>query len=127
LPRYGSLDNQWEHIVKRGVWAVGLCLCGWAVAAAAAAAAQVDIPAAEALAKKSGCLKCHSVTRKKEAPPYREIAAKYKGKPDAEQQLFKHLTTNPKVKVDDKEELHDNLKTRNEAEIRNVIRWILSR
>jgi len=91
------------------------------------ARAQVDAPAAEALAKKSGCLKCHSMTQKKDAPSYREIAAKYKGKPDAEKVLLKHLTTNPKVKVDDKEEEHDSLKTKNEAEINNVVRWILSR
>jgi cytochrome c len=90
------------------------------------AAAEVDAAAAQALMKKSGCFKCHSVTAKKEGPPYRETAAKYKGKPDAEQKLYTHLTTNPKVKVDDKEELHDSLKTKNEAEIRNVVKWILS-
>lgn len=93
----------------------------------AAAQTPVDASAAEALAKKSGCLKCHSITQKKEAPPYKEVAAKYKGKPDAEQVLFKHATTNPKVKVDGKEEEHDSPKTKNEAEIRNLIRWILSR
>lgn len=90
------------------------------------AAAEVDAAAAQALMKKSGCLKCHSVTAKKEGPPFRETAAKYKGKPDAEQKLYTHLTTNPKVTVDGKEELHDSLKTKNEAEIRNVVRWILS-
>jgi cytochrome c len=92
-----------------------------------AIAQSVDAGAAEALAKKSGCLKCHSVTQKKDAPSFKETAAKYKGKPDAEKTLFTHLTTNPKVKVDGKEELHDNLKTKNEAEIKNVIGWILSR
>ncbi len=82
--------------------------------------------ASAALAKKSGCLKCHSVTQKKEGPPYQEIAAKYKGKADAEQTLYIHATSNPKVKVDGKEEEHDSLKTKNEAEVRNVVRWILS-
>jgi cytochrome c len=90
------------------------------------AAAEVDAAAAQALMKKSGCFKCHSVTAKKEGPPYKETAAKYKGKPDAEQKLYTHLTTNPKIKVDGKEELHDSLKTKDEAEIRNVVRWILS-
>lgn len=92
-----------------------------------AAAQGVDAGAAEALMKKSGCFKCHSVTAKKEAPAFREIAAKYKGKADAEQTLVKHLTTNPKVKVEGKEEEHDNLKTKSEADVRNVVRWILSR
>ena len=87
----------------------------------------VDASAAEALAKKSGCLKCHAVDRKKDGPSFKETAAKYKGKPDAEEKVFTHLTTNPKVKVDGKEELHDALKTKDEAAIKNVARWILSR
>lgn len=91
------------------------------------AADAVDADAAQALMKKSGCFKCHSVDKKKDAPPYKEIAAKHKGKPDAEQELYTHLTTNPKVKVDGKEEQHDSLKTKNEADVRNVISWILSR
>jgi cytochrome c len=92
-----------------------------------AAAAQVDTSAAEALMKKSGCMKCHSVSAKKEGPAFKETAAKYKGKADAQAALFKHLTTNPKIKVDGNEEMHDALKTKNEAEIKNVIAYILSR
>lgn len=90
-------------------------------------AQDVNAAAAEALAKKSGCLKCHSVSQKKDAPSYREIAAKYKGKAGADKALSKHLTTNPKVKVDGKEEEHDSLKTKNDADVMNVVRWILSR
>ena len=90
-------------------------------------AAEVDADAAQALAKKSGCLKCHAIDKKKDAPSYKETAAKLKGKADAEDKLYKHLTSNPKVKVDGKEETHDSLKTKDEKEIRNVVRWILSR
>lgn len=86
-----------------------------------------DSAAAEALAKKSGCLKCHSPDKKKDGPSFKETAGKYKGKPDAEQKLYTHLTTNPKVKVDDKEESHESLKTKNDADIKNVIHWILDR
>jgi cytochrome c len=86
-----------------------------------------DDAAAEALAKKSGCFKCHSVDKKKDGPSFKETAAKYKGKPDAEQKLTTHLTTNPKVKVDGKEEAHDSLKTKNPAEVKNVVEWVLSR
>ena len=91
------------------------------------AAQSIDVGAAEALTKKSGCMKCHSVTAKKEGPSFKETAAKYKGKPDAEATLIKHLTTKPKIKVDGKEELHDALKTKNEAELKNVVAYILSR
>ncbi len=89
--------------------------------------AQVDADAAEALMKKSNCFKCHAVDTKKDGPPYKEVAAKYKGKPEAEQKLYTHLTTNPKVKVDGKEEEHASLKTKNDADVKNVVRWILSR
>jgi cytochrome c len=108
--------------------AIHCILAGVLAAFAAAAASQpADAGAAEALMKKSGCFKCHSVTAKKEGPPYKEVAAKFKGKADAEATLFKHLTTNPKIKVDGKEELHDSLKTKNDADIKNVIAFILSR
>ena len=104
---------------------IGTLLCGcsgWADAQPA-----VDLAAAEALTKKSGCMKCHSVSAKKEGPPFKETAAKYKGKADAEQKLYTHVSTNPKIKVDGKEELHESLKTKNDAEIKNVIQYILSR
>ena len=102
-------------------------LAGLALALAAGAARAQDVSAAEALMKKSGCMKCHSVSAKKEGPSFKETAGKYKGKADAEAALFKHLTTNPKVKVDGKEELHDALKTKNEADVKNVVKYILTR
>jgi cytochrome c len=90
------------------------------------AAEEVDADAARALAKKSGCFKCHAIDKKKDAPSYKETATKLKGKPDAEKELYTHLTTNPKVKVDGKEERHESPKSKDEAQIRNLIRWILS-
>ena len=86
-----------------------------------------DDAAAEALVKKSSCLNCHSVDKQKDGPSFKSVAAKYKGKPDAEQKLVTHLTTNPKVKVDNKEESHPSLKTKNEADVKNVAQWVLSR
>ena len=86
-----------------------------------------DDAAAEALVKKSGCLGCHSVDKTKAGPSFQATAAKYKGKADAEQKVVKHLTTNPTVKFAGKDEPHDSLKTKNEAEVKNVAAWILSR
>ena len=98
-----------------------------AVAMPLAHAQSVDVSAAEALIKKSGCMKCHSLSAKKEGPSFKDTAARYRGKPNAEAALVRHLTTNPKIKVDGREELHDSLKTKNEAEVRNVVGYILSR
>jgi len=101
--------------------------CLLSVAAQPAMPQAVDAAAAEGLAKKSGCLKCHAVDRKKDGPSFKETAVKYKGKPDAEEKILTHLTSNPKIKVDGKEELHDALKTKDPAQLKNVVRWILSR
>lgn len=95
--------------------------------AAPVTAAEVDAGAAEALMKKSGCFKCHAIDKKKDGPSFKSTAAKLKGKPDAEKELFTHLTTNPKVKIDGKEEEHASLKTKNDADVRNVVGWILTR
>jgi cytochrome c len=116
------------HIRENKMKAIGVLALAAGVAAVPAAHAQsVDVSAAEALLKKSGCMKCHSVSAKKEGPSFRETAAKYKGKPDAAATLYQHLTGNPKIKVDGKEELHDALKTKNDADIKNVVAYILSR
>ncbi len=90
------------------------------------ASAEVNGDAALELMKRSECFRCHSIDKKKEGPPYKEVASKLKGKPGAEEKLFKHLTTYPTIKIEGKEEDHITLKTHDNAEIRNVIRWILS-
>ena len=82
---------------------------------------------AEDLAAKEKCNKCHTEKTTKKGPSWASIAEKYKGKADAEHKLFKHATTSPKVKVDGKEETHDSPKTKDEKEIRNLVRWILTR
>jgi cytochrome c len=95
--------------------------------ATGARAQSVDTGAAEALLKKSGCMKCHSVSADKDGPSFKKTAAKYKGKPDAEAALVKHLTTGPTIKVDGKEERHEIIKSKDDREIKNAIAYILSR
>jgi cytochrome c len=99
----------------------------WAVGAAGAFAADVDVDAAQAIIKKDGCGKCHAVDKKKDGPSFHETATKLKGKPGAEDELYKHLTTGPKIKIDGKEEEHKKVSTTNEADIKNLVRYILSR
>jgi len=91
-----------------------------AAACLALPAQAVDADAAQALAKKSNCMKCHAVSAKK------ETAAKYKGQADAEQKLTAHITTSPKIKVEGKEETHQDVKSKDSAEIRNLVQWILA-
>ena len=99
--------------------------CGLAVASLANAA--VDADAAQASLKKSDCFKCHAIDKKKEAIPWKEAAAKAKGKPDAQAAMIKHITTGPKVKAEDgTEEEHPIVKSKNMDEIKNLVDWILS-
>jgi cytochrome c len=105
-----------------------VCLSVALVLGGSGALAQaVDADAAQALIKKNDCGKCHAVDKKKDGPSFKETATKLKGKASAEDEIFKHLTTSPKVKIDGKEEEHKALKTKDDAEIRNLVRWILSR
>ena len=105
-----------------------LSAAGLAVALCAAPAAHaLDAAAAEALAKKEGCLKCHALDKKKEADSLKAIAKKLSGKPDAEAIVLKQITTGVKVKMEDgTEEEHKTIKTKDDAEIKNMIQWILS-
>ena len=98
-----------------------------AAGALASQAQTVDVAAAEALAKKSNCTKCHAIDKKKDGPSFQSTAAKYKGKADGEAKLIKHITTGPKVKIDDVEEEHQIVKSKDAAEIKNLAQYILSR
>ncbi len=104
-----------------------IAAASFAVTVGAAHAADVDASAAEALLKKSGCFKCHAVDKKKDGPAFKETAAKYKGKADGVDKVTKHITTNPKIKVDGVEETHDAVKTKDAKAVRNAVDWILSR
>jgi len=102
-------------------------LC-FALAGLAPAYAAVDEAAAQALAKKSDCFKCHAVDKVKQGPPFKKIAEKYKGKADGEAKIIKNLTTGPKVKLDDgTEEQHKIIDTKDPKELSNLAQWILSR
>ena len=88
--------------------------------------AAVDADAAQALLKKSDCFKCHAIDKKKDGTPYKEVAKKYKGKADAEDKLTKHITLKPMVEIDGKKEEHKSIKTKDAAEIKNLVQWILA-
>jgi cytochrome c len=88
----------------------------------------VDVAAAETTARQNNCLKCHGIEKQKDGPSYKDVAAKYKGKADAESRLMTHLTTGEKAKFPDgHEDEHKIVKVKDQAELKNLIGWILSR
>ena len=69
-----------------------------------------------ALAKSSGCLNCHDVATKKMGPAFKDVAAKYKGKADAEKTIVANLKAakgHPAVKTSD-------------ADTVTLVKWILA-
>jgi cytochrome c len=105
---------------------VAVSAAGFVVSTPAMSA--VDEDAARALAKSNDCFKCHAIDKTKKGPSYKKIAAKYSGKEaEGETKMIKHLTTGPKVKLEDgTEEDHKIIDTKDQAEIKNLIHWILS-
>ncbi|HEY0846779.1 MAG TPA: c-type cytochrome [Noviherbaspirillum sp.] len=92
------------------------------------AAVTIDSDAAESLARREGCLKCHGATKDKEGPSFRKIASRFRGKPDAEEKVLKHLRSGDMVKFSDgEEEEHRILRSQDADAVANMIRWILSR
>ena len=91
-------------------------LIAMAAAAAFALAAAGAANAQEALAKSSGCLNCHAVDAKKIGPAFKEVAAKYKGKADAEATLTAKLSggkEHPAVKA-------------SADDVKSLVKWLLS-
>ena len=106
-------------------------LSAWGVAAllslGSASALAVDADAAQALAKKNDCFKCHALDKEKKGPSYKKISEKYKGKPEGQEKLIKNFTTGPKVKLDDgTEEDHKTVNTKDAAALKNLADWILA-
>ena len=87
-----------------------------AVIAVAGIAASGMANAQEALAKSSGCMNCHDMTAKKMGPSFKDVAAKYKGKADAEPMIVANLAAakgHPAVKASG-----DDLKS--------LVKWVLA-
>ena len=88
--------------------------------------AAADAEAAKAMTKQNNCMKCHGIDKDKDGPSFKKTAAKYKGKADAEAKLITHLTTGPKIKLEDgTEEEHKAIKTKDTAAIKNLVQYIL--
>jgi cytochrome c len=80
-----------------------LAVSAAAIALAIAGAAQAQ-GKAEDLMKANGCLNCHAADTKKVGPAFKDIAAKFKGKADAEKMLVAQLKDgkgHPAIKASD--------------------------
>jgi cytochrome c len=105
-------------------------VAGAALVLVSTSAMAVDAEAAKALARQNNCLKCHGVDKDKDGPAYNKVAAKFKGKADAEEKLIHHITSGEKAKFPDgHEEEHKIVKTtppNDKDQIKNLVQWILA-
>jgi cytochrome c len=104
-------------------------LCGAAILFFSVnSSAAVDVDAAKLLARENSCFKCHGIEKAKDGPAYTAVAAKYRGKADAEAKLIHHITSGEMAKFPDgHEEAHKNIKDKaSPEEIKNLVDWILS-
>ncbi|MEI6733709.1 MAG: c-type cytochrome [Comamonadaceae bacterium] len=82
--------------------------------------------AAKGLAMKDHCLACHSLTKQKSGPTFKAVAKRYQGKPNAEAELFAHLTSSDVSKMSDGDTgFHKCIGSEDPERIRNMVRWIL--
>jgi cytochrome c len=111
--------------MKKALALTGMLLAG--IAAAGAVQAQVDAEAAQALAKRNDCFKCHAIDKTKKGPAYKRVAARLKTKPDGVEVIVEHITSGHMVQLEDgTEEKHKIIDTRDPDELKNLARWILS-
>ncbi|MCM2288176.1 MAG: c-type cytochrome [Sulfuritalea sp.] len=98
-----------------------------ALAGLAPVHAAVDAEAAQKLAKKNDCFKCHAIDKTKKGPSYKKISAKFKEKKLGEKDAIKQMTMGYKVKLEDgTEEDHRIIDTKDPKELSNLAQWILS-
>jgi cytochrome c len=90
--------------------------------------AAVDVDGAKELARANNCFKCHGIDKEKDGPSWKKVAEKYRGKPEAEAKLIKHITSGEKAKFPDgHEEDHKNIQGKATPEaIKNLVDYVLS-
>ena len=89
-----------------------------------AGAHAAEAKAAEALAKNSGCLACHTADKKLIGPSYKDIAAKYRNDKGAEANLVKKVKAGGKGVWGDIP-MAPNAHVKDE-DIKTIVQWILS-
>jgi len=92
------------------------------VAALAMSGAVLAGPAEDIIAKEK-CNKCHTATTTKKAPSWADIAAKNKGKPDAEARLLNTLKTG---KASDGEEHDPGPLKASDADLKAIVQIVLN-
>lgn len=106
---------------------IAVALTAVTVSLPAAANPALDERAADQLVRKSKCLTCHAMDRQKDGPSFKEISAKYKDDPEGVDKLTTHVTVPTTIEIEGNKEEHGTIKSNDDAEILNVVHWLLTR
>lgn len=83
----------------------------------------------EALAQQSGCFDCHSVDKKVTGPPFRDVAAKYRGVDSARSALIEKVANGGKgnwTEISAGVPMPPHSPRLTDAEIQLLVDWVLS-
>lgn len=83
----------------------------------------------QALARDSGCLKCHGVDEKVVGPPYRAVAERYKQDPRARKTLYDSVKNGSKGKwseVTGDASMPPHSASLSKSDIERLVDWVLS-
>jgi cytochrome c len=97
-----------------------------AASAFGAVLATADALASSQLAAKGGCGACHMAERKLVGPSYKDIAAKYKDRPDAVAYLSQRVRKGGPGNWGSVPMAPTDLSKLNDAEMKTVVGWILA-
>ena len=105
----------------RGVRLIGSALL---VVACLPVAHAADVPAGQVIASRNACMGCHAVDRKLVGPAFQQIAAKYKGDPQAGEKLARKVKDGGSgvwgvIPMPSHPSMSD-------ADIRTVVDWVLA-
>jgi cytochrome c len=92
--------------------------------------ASIDAYAAQELARKNGCFRCHAIDRVKTGPAFTSVAEAYKDDlKGGEEREYDHLTAGDVFVLNGKVDHHRVLETtppNDSAQLKNLIFWIFS-
>src|SRR5262245_35037075 len=94
------------------------------ILAAIFALAAIPAAANEELAKKNACMACHAVDKKVVGPPFKEVAAKYRGDKNAEAMLVEKVKKGG-VGVWGQVPMPPNSAV-SDKDIQTLVKWVLS-
>ena len=81
--------------------------------------------ASEALMEKSGCVSCHRVDQKLIGPPFKDVAAKYKGNKDALPYLLLKVRNGGEGVWGDIPMPPNSVERVSDADLKAIVEWIL--